>query len=80
MQPAQLPVRRPAHLETTSLGAAYAAGIGSGFWTREWVLGADLQQGDVIEFLPKARGPICMACDLSSRNSPGMGWSFSPDS
>lgn len=25
-------------LETTSLGAAYAAGIGVGFWTPEWVL------------------------------------------
>jgi glycerol kinase len=49
----QLPVRRPAHLETTSLGAAYAAGIGSGFWTREWVLEADMQQGDTVEFLPQ---------------------------
>lgn len=31
----QVPVRRPANLETTSLGAALAAGIGAGFWTRE---------------------------------------------
>ena len=31
----QVPVRRPAHLETTSLGAALAAGIGVGFWTAE---------------------------------------------
>lgn len=31
----QVPVRRPAHLETTSLGAALAAGIGVGFWTEE---------------------------------------------
>ncbi len=31
----QVPVRRPAHLETTSLGAALAAGIGVGFWTVE---------------------------------------------
>lgn len=29
----QVPVRRPAHLETTSLGAALAAGIGVGFWS-----------------------------------------------
>ena len=28
-------MRRPAHLETTSLGAALAAGIGVGFWTVE---------------------------------------------
>lgn len=33
----QIPVERPSHLETTSLGAAFAAGIGSGFWTKEWV-------------------------------------------
>lgn len=25
-------------LETTSLGAAYAAGVGTGFWEIEWVL------------------------------------------
>ncbi|KAI3433434.1 hypothetical protein D9Q98_003249 [Chlorella vulgaris] len=31
----QVPVRRPTHLETTSLGAALAAGIGVGFWTVE---------------------------------------------
>lgn len=36
----QIPVERPGHLETTSLGAAFAAGIGSGLWTKEWVLGA----------------------------------------
>ena len=29
------PKRRPAHMETTSLGAALAAGIGVGFWTAE---------------------------------------------
>lgn len=34
----QLPVERPAHLETTSLGAAFAAGIGAGVWTEDWVL------------------------------------------
>ncbi|KAL4421980.1 hypothetical protein ABPG77_011003 [Micractinium sp. CCAP 211/92] len=31
----QVPVRRPAHLETTSLGAALAAGIGMGMLTAE---------------------------------------------
>ena len=31
----QVPVRRPLHMETTSLGAALAAGIGVGFWTME---------------------------------------------
>ena len=30
-------MERPANLETTSLGAAYAAGIGVGFWSEEWV-------------------------------------------
>ena len=42
-------MRRPADLETTSLGAALAAGIGSGFWSQEWVLGgADWQQQDSV--------------------------------
>ncbi len=36
----QIPVERPSHLETTSLGAAFAAGIGIGFWSKEWVLDA----------------------------------------
>lgn len=36
----QIPVERPSHLETTSLGAAFAAGIGIGFWSKEWVLNA----------------------------------------
>ena len=36
----QIPVERPSHLETTSLGAAFAAGIGVGFWTKDWVLNA----------------------------------------
>ncbi|KAL4431102.1 hypothetical protein ABPG75_006358 [Micractinium tetrahymenae] len=31
----QVPVRRPAHMETTSLGAALAAGMGVGMWTAE---------------------------------------------
>ena len=36
----QIPVERPSHLETTSLGAAFAAGIGVGFWSKDWVLNA----------------------------------------
>lgn len=31
----QLPVIRPTIIESTALGAAYLAGIGSGFWSRE---------------------------------------------
>jgi hypothetical protein len=50
---AQIPVRRPENLETTSLGAAFAAGIGSGFWTREWVLHGDHEDHFADEFLPK---------------------------
>ncbi len=40
MSGVQIPVERPSHLETTSLGAAFAAGIGIGFWSKEWVLNA----------------------------------------
>ena len=40
----QVPVRRPAHLETTSLGAALAAGIGVGFWSVEEAF-TDLKHG-----------------------------------
>ena len=35
---AQVDVERPDNLETTSLGAAYAAGIGAGIWTHDWVM------------------------------------------
>ena len=57
----QIPVRRPEHLETTSLGAAFAAGIAMGFWTKEWVLGStsdERQHGEVTDFLPK----VCWIC------------------
>ncbi|KAK9907548.1 hypothetical protein WJX75_005787 [Coccomyxa subellipsoidea] len=51
----QIPVRRPQHLETTCLGAAYAAGIGSGFWSKDWVLHSDgCHAQDSQEFHPKA--------------------------
>lgn len=41
----QIPVDRPSHLETTSLGAAFAAGIGIGFWTKEWVFNSRQEDG-----------------------------------
>lgn len=54
----QIPVRRPEHLETTSLGAAFAAGIATGFWSKEWVLGSSTEQEqrqtDHKDFLPQA--------------------------
>lgn len=63
-EPLQVEVQRPADMETTSLGAAFAAGIGSGFWTAEWVLGGASQdaassQQDAV-FLPKVR-PLCIS-------------------
>lgn len=49
----QLPVRRPGMLETTSLGAAYAAGIGAGIWSAEWVLHrAQDEHQEYTDFLP----------------------------
>jgi len=39
----QLPVRRPGMIETTCLGAAYAAGIGIGFWTVEDIFDTPLE-------------------------------------
>jgi len=44
-----IPVRRPVNTETTALGAAYLAGLGSGFWTEADL--ADLWQLD-REFVP----------------------------
>ena len=61
----QIPVRRPEHLETTSLGAAFAAGIATGFWTKEWVLGSTSEEkrhGDYTDFLPK----VCTKCYKSA--------------
>jgi glycerol kinase len=31
----QTPVERPTHVEATSIGAAYLAGLGSGFWASQ---------------------------------------------
>jgi glycerol kinase len=48
----QIPVRRPAILETTALGAAYLAGLAVGFWTNVDEI-AKLRGPDTL-FLPKA--------------------------
>ena len=46
----QVPVARPELVESTSLGAALAAGLGVGFWTREETL--DGSEDDVSIFNP----------------------------
>ncbi|XP_051147966.1 glycerol kinase-like [Andrographis paniculata] len=43
------PVLRPSDIETTALGAAYAAGIGAGIWTEEKVFCAGLGGGEKVE-------------------------------
>jgi glycerol kinase len=48
----QLPVRRPAILETTALGAAYLAGLSVGFWSSTAEI-AKLRADDTV-FEPKA--------------------------
>lgn len=58
----QVDVERPDNLETTALGAAYAAGIGSGLWTPEWVMQhrATARQGDKLRstFRPQASAEL----------------------
>lgn len=50
----QLLVRRPEMLETTSLGAAYAAGIGIGFWSTQWILDDSKKEHlQHVEFKPE---------------------------
>lgn len=49
------PVLRPVHQETTSLGAALAAGLALGFYTEAAVFKHELVEGDT-EFLPKLEG------------------------
>lgn len=61
----QLPVQRPANLETTSLGAAFAAGIGAGFWSREWVLRADQAQLDAATVFEPQVQPLRQRQGLS---------------
>ena len=58
-------MRRPADLETTSLGAAFAAGIGSGFWSQEWVLGSARQHQQDTVFQPQVV-PLQLAVKLLS--------------
>lgn len=48
---AQVPVQRPSNLETTSLGAAIAAGIGIGFWSTEQAF-KDIKHSPVTIFEP----------------------------
>ena len=54
----QVDVERPDNLETTALGAAYAAGIGAGLWSPEWVMQhrTTARQGDKLRstFKPQA--------------------------
>ena len=40
----QIPVERPGHLETTSLGAAFAAGIGVGFWSKDSIFNGNADE------------------------------------
>lgn len=46
------PVVRPADIETTALGAAYAAGLAAGVWTKEHVF-AGLHKENTTVFRPK---------------------------
>ncbi|TVU16353.1 hypothetical protein EJB05_39912 [Eragrostis curvula] len=46
------PVVRPADIETTALGAAYAAGLAAGVWTKEQVF-AGLHKENTTVFRPK---------------------------
>jgi glycerol kinase len=50
----QLPVRRPALLETTAMGAAYLAGLAVNFWGSTEEIGK-LREADMV-FEPKADG------------------------
>jgi glycerol kinase len=47
-----IPVRRPAVLETTALGAAYLAGLATGFWPDIETIAKNREHGSVFE--PKA--------------------------
>ena len=49
----QVGVQRPPDLEITCRGAAYAAGIGCGLWTEEWVMSDTHNDlGSVTKFMP----------------------------
>ncbi|KAJ4959172.1 hypothetical protein NE237_026283 [Protea cynaroides] len=47
------PVARPIDIETTALGAAYAAGLAVGVWTEEEIFAAEKLQGKATIFHPK---------------------------
>jgi hypothetical protein len=44
------------------MGAAFAAGIGSGFWSKEWVLHGDEHTSqDFQDFQPKVLGQLMLS-------------------
>eukprot|EP01018_Ginkgo_biloba_P006750 Gb_05773 [translate_table: standard] len=47
------PVVRPADIETTALGAAYAAGLATGVWTEEQIFAAGAKKEEPTVFYPK---------------------------
>ncbi|GKV45459.1 hypothetical protein SLEP1_g52535 [Rubroshorea leprosula] len=51
------PVIRPADIETTALGAAYAAGLGVGIWKEEDILGSNEKAKISTTFHPKLDEP-----------------------
>lgn len=55
----QVPVSRPKHMETTSLGAAVAAGIGVGFWTADQVFNELRGPSDGQTFKPQVETVDC---------------------
>jgi glycerol kinase len=59
-----VPVERPATTETTSLGAAYLAGLATGFWTNPAELAGQLRIG--AHFEP--------SMDVSRREELYAGW------
>ncbi|KAG6530921.1 glycerol kinase-like [Zingiber officinale] len=42
------PVARPTDIETSALGAAYAAGLAIGVWTEEWIFGSGHEEKHTI--------------------------------
>ena len=50
-------MERPANLETTSLGAAYAAGIGIGHWTAKQLFDQSATAKGATQFQPKVGLP-----------------------
>uniref|UniRef100_A0A0C9S8U5 glycerol kinase n=1 Tax=Wollemia nobilis TaxID=56998 RepID=A0A0C9S8U5_9CONI len=47
------PVVRPADTETTSLGAAYAAGLATGVWTEEQIFSSEAKKEEPTVFYPQ---------------------------